>query len=110
MSKIYLPNEYLNKTCYQVNNGYIRVWETNNYNQDNNYYDIYINQDYQVKKGTSYFYNTIQTCDNINTYTSDFWYRLDIDRILIIFLILSIFILLFPYKIFSRFFGKWARL
>lgn len=102
---IYLPTEYLNKPCYIINNGYIRVYETTNNNQSNVVHDIYINQDYMVKKGTAnYSSNTV--CDKINTYTDSIYYRTDFDSILIILLIMSIFCFLIPLKIFIRLFRR----
>lgn len=109
MSKIYLPTQYLNKACYQVNDNYIRVWESVNLNNDNIYYDIFIKQDYQVRQGTGHIYNVIQ-CDSVNTYTNDNFYRLDFDRVLIIFILLAFILLYCPYRLFGKIFGKWFRL
>lgn len=105
MSKIYVPSEYLNKPCYVVNNDYIRVYETINNNQSNTVYDIYVNQDYMIKQGTSnYSSNTV--CDKINTYTDDWFYRVDLHDILGCILILCIFIILIPGQIFFQFFRR----
>lgn len=104
MAKIYLPTEYLNKPCYVINNGYIRVYNTTN-NSNNIVYDIYINQDYQVRRTTSGYSSSTQ-CDTMNQYTDDIYYRTDFDKILVIFLILCIFCFLLPLKIFVRFFRR----
>lgn len=102
---IYLPTEYLNKPCYVVNNGYIRVYDTINTDESNVVYDVYINQDYMVKIGTAnYSYRTV--CDTLNTYTDDVYYRTDLDSILIIFLIMCIFCFLIPIKVFTRLFRR----
>lgn len=85
--KIYLPTEYLNKPCYIVNNGYIRVYETIRTNNQNVVYDIYINQDYMVKEGTSYF-SSSTICDTVNVYTDDYFYRRDIVDILLFYVIM----------------------
>lgn len=106
---IYVPKEYLNKPCYIVNNDYIRVYNSINNNQQNVVYDIYVNQHYQVKQNTA-TYNTSTQCDTLNTYTSDFYYRNDLSDILIIFLIICLFIFYLPYKIVSRFMGRWLKL
>lgn len=106
MAKIYLPSEYLNKPCYQVNQNYIRVFETTYNNSSNIVYDIYINQDYQVKRNLSN-YNSNTICDNINVYTSEIYYRTDMPDILLMFFIFCIFIFLLPLKIFIRFFRRW---
>lgn len=105
MSKIYLPSEYINKQCKIVNNGYIRVYETTNNNQTNVVYDIYVNQDYMVKK-TNANYNSNTLCDTLNTYTDDWYYRVDLHNILICILILFIFITLIPFRIFIQFFKR----
>jgi len=105
MSKIYLPTAYLNKPCYVINANYIRVYNTINTNQTNVIYDIYINQDYMVKQGTA-SYSSTTVCDNLNTYTDDVYYRTDIDKILVIFIIFCIVCILLPLKIFSRLFKR----
>lgn len=108
MSKIYLPTEYLNKPCYTVNNGYIRVYESINNNYSNTVYDIYVNQDYMIREGTaSYSTNTI--CVNSNNFTDNVFYRTDFDKILVIFFILLIICFYFPYRIISRLFGRWLK-
>lgn len=104
MSKIYVPSEYLNKPCYQVNNNYIRVFETTN-RSDNTVYDIYVNQDYQVRRNTA-SYSSSTYCDNINTYTDEIYYRTDFDKILIIFIILCFICFGFPIKLFRRLFRR----
>lgn len=48
--------------------------------------------------------------DNYTNFTSDVFYRNDIDSILIIFLILFIIIIFVPYKIISRLFGRWFKI
>lgn len=106
---IYLPEAYLNKPCYIVNNGYIRVYDTIHTNYQNVVYDIYVNQNYQVKKSTASYNSSIQ-CDVLNTYTSDFYYRNDLADILIIFFIISIIIFYLPFKIVSRFCGRWLKI
>lgn len=105
MAKIYLPTQYLNKPCYQVNNGYIQVYNTINTNQTNVVYRIYINQDYQVQQTTG-SYSTTTICDSINTYTDNFYYRVDMPFILLMFTIFCIFCFLIPLRIFTRLFKK----
>lgn len=105
MSKIYVPTKYLNKPCYVINNGYIRVYETTNNNYSNTVHDIYINQDYMVKTSTASF-SSSTLCDHENEYTDNFYYRTDIDKVLIIFLILAIVVVMCPLKIVLRFFKR----
>lgn len=97
MTKIYVPTEYLNKPCYTINNGYIRVYDTINGNS-NRIYDIYINQDYMIKEATANYSSNTQ-CVNPNLITDDIFYRTDFDSILIIFFILCFFIIYIPFKI-----------
>lgn len=102
---IYVPTEYLNKPCYVINNGYIRVYDTINTNQSNIVYDIYINQDYMIKQGTANYYsNTV--CDRLNTYTDSVYYRVDFVNILIMLTIFCIFCFVLPLKIFVRLFRR----
>lgn len=102
MSKIYLPEQYVNMPCKVVNNGYIRVYSNDSLT---NYYDIYVNQDYMVKPGsTNYSQNVV--CDTTNEYTNEVYYRVDFDKILVILLILVIFVILVPFKIVLRLFRR----
>ena len=81
---IYVPSDYVNSPCFVINNGYIRAY-TNS--QLTRYVDIYVNQNYMVKTGESvYAYNGV--CDNTNTFTDNYIYRNDFDKILIIALIM----------------------
>lgn len=104
MSKIYLPTEYLEKPCYVINNGYIRVYNTIN-RQDNVVYDIYINQDYMIKQTTSN-YSDYTVCDKFNTYTDNIIYRVDFMNILVCIVILLFFSIFIPLKIIKRFFRR----
>lgn len=88
MAKIYLPSDYVDYSCKVINNGYIRVY-TNNSNTE--WTDIYINQDYQLKKGNTTYSQNI-ACDNINIYTDNIWYRVDIDKIIIVFFLITFII------------------
>lgn len=106
MSKIYVPTEYLDKPCYTINNGYIRVYDTINGNS-NKVYDIYLNQDYMVKEGTANYSSNTQ-CINPNLITDEIYYRTDFDRILIILLIMCVFCFLIPLKLFLRFFRRFS--
>lgn len=108
MSKIYLPTEYINMPCYQINNGYIRAFKTTNNNSYNVVYDIYVNQNYQVKQ-TSANFSSSTVCDSLNVYTDSVYYRNDFDKILVIFFILLIICFYFPYRIISRIFGRWLK-
>lgn len=104
MSKIYVPTEYLGKACYQVNNDYIRVWESTNSN-NNTYYDIYFKNDYMIRQGSS-SYSSYQSCDTLNTYTDEIYYRYDFDKILFLFLGLTIIFFYPGLKLFLRLFRR----
>lgn len=98
---IYVPTEFLNSNCFVINNGYIRAYTNNDLTE---YTDIFINQDYMLKTGTSESYTGL--CDYTSNFTDDFYYRVDIDKILIIVLIVSLFGLYLPYKIFMKLFHR----
>lgn len=98
MSKIYLPSDLVNANCKVINNGYIRVYDNNIYNS---WVDVYVNQDYMLKPGSSN-YGQQPVCDSYNTYTDDFYYRTDFSDICIIFFIFSFFAIFIPIKIVSK--------
>lgn len=102
MSKIYLPTEYVDMPCKIVYNGYIRVYSNQQLTQ---YYDIYINQDYMVKPGTTNYSQNV-VCDTSNDYTDEIYYRTDFDKILVILVIIAIFVILIPFKIILRLFRR----
>lgn len=103
MSKIYLPSEYINN-CNVVNNGYIRSYTNNSKTE---WVDIYVNQDYMLKPGYTTYSNNV-TCDTLNTYTDDFYYRTDFDKICLLFIIFVIFVCYLPFKIVSKLFVRGA--
>ena len=105
MTKIYLPTEYVNKSCKVVYDGYIRVYDNTNYNSWN---DVYYKYDYYVRQGSSNYSQTNVVCVNINVYTDDVFYRYDFSSILIMLFIMLIICLYFPYKVVSRILGKWG--
>lgn len=104
MATIYIPSDYINN-CNVVNSNYIRSYTNSNNTQ---WVDIYFTQDYMLKPGSTTYSQNIQ-CDSMNQYTTNIWYRYDIDKILTIFIILFVIILVIPYKVFSRFFGRWLK-
>lgn len=71
MATIYLPSDYINN-CNVVYNDYIRSY-TNN--QRTQWVDIFINQDYMEKSGSTTYSQTI-VCDTLNTYTTNEYYKL----------------------------------
>lgn len=105
MAKIYLPSEYVNSSCKVVYDDYIRVYSNNNYNA---WTDIFYKSDYYLKRGQSSYTNSV-ICDNVNTFTDNVFYRYDFDKSLMMFFIFAIVLIYFPFKIFSRAFGRWLR-
>lgn len=115
MTKIFLPIDVSNNQCaVMVSDGHIRVYDrVPNGTTINNvhYYDFYIRDDYIQTEGTANFNNyTTYNCINSSNFTTDYWYRLDIDKIVTVFLAVAIVGIYFPYKIFSRFLGRWLKL
>lgn len=106
---IYVP-DLNNYQCYYVyNEGVIRAYEkVPQYNQTNNYRDYYINSSYIYKDGVTQFgsYTTLPTCLPTSSLTDNVYYRLDLDKILVIFLIMCIFCFYIPLKIFMRLFRR----
>lgn len=107
MSKIYLPTEYVNKSCKVVNNDYIRVFDNNSYTS---WTDVYFKNGYYLKAGYSQYGQNNVACDSLNTFTDNIFYRYDTSDSLIIFFIISLVCFYFPFKIFSRAFGRWFKI
>lgn len=111
----YLPEEFINQNYrYSITDDYITIRTNNNCytNYNNTYcdcYNIYPKMDYMKTDAYSCNYNSSTNISYTN-YSSDFWYRQDLSNILIIFTILFIFIILFPYKIVARMFGRWLKI
>lgn len=109
MSKVYLPN-ISNENCIVIlDKDTIRVYDSLPVSDSYvNYTDYYINSHYLEKTGRE-FINIVPSCENINNFTDDYYYRNDLADILLIFLILAIFIVILPFKIISRAFGRWLK-
>lgn len=107
---IYVPD--LNYKCYVVQSeGVIRAYEqVPSIDNTVNYRDYFINSDYIYKDGYQQFgyYTTVPQCLPNDILTNDFYYRVDFDKILVIFLIVSIFIVFIPLKVCSKFFRRFA--
>lgn len=110
--KIYVPNT--NAQCYVIkDSNTIRAYESKpTLNTSVNYTDYFINTHYLSQNGTQQFsqYTILPTCIDNSLITDDFYYRLDLDSILIIFIIILIFCFYFPYKIITRLFGRWFKI
>ena len=116
MDNIYLPiNSVDDFACYSVlDKDTIRAYKTQpQLDISSEYVDFYINSHYLQKTGTQSWgqWNTsLPICVSKSTFSNDVYYRTDFDSILIIFLILFIFIIVLPYKIMSRAFGRWLKI
>lgn len=116
MNNIFLPvydvNDY---ACYSVlDKDTIRAYKTQpQLDSSSEYVDFYINSHYLQRTGTQswgQWNSSLPTCVSKSSFTTDVYYRTDFDSILIIFLILFIFIIVLPYKIMSRAFGRWLKI
>lgn len=109
---IYLPFDDV--ACYVIrDSNTIRVYDSRPaHNSTVGYTDVYINSHYLQQVGQQTFsqYGTLPTCLDNSKLTSDYWYRLDMPDILLMFIIIFIFTIYIPYKFISRIFGKWGRL
>lgn len=108
MSKIYVPN--LEGACYVIqDNNAIRVYSSIPTNDsDVAYSDYLFNSHYIERTGTQRFgqYSTLPTCEDINKFTDNFYYRNDIADILISFTIIAFFGFYIPISIIMKLFKK----
>lgn len=110
--KTFLPSEYINANYKYTSNGEnIRIYTDNNcYSQySSNYCDcfyIYPQLDYLVSEVTSCNVTNITNTIDYSTFTDNYYYRVDFPNILVMFLIMCIFIIYIPLKIFSKIFRK----
>lgn len=108
---IYVPDTK-NYDCYVVQSeGVLRGYsEVPRNNTTISYRDFYINSNYIYKDGTTNFgsYSNLPICLSNDVITTNVFYRNDLDSILTVFLIMSIFCFLIPLKIFSRLFKRGA--
>ena len=115
MGKIYLPNAITSNNCAtMVSSGTLRVYSTRpNGTTINNvtYTDYYIRDNYIQQQGSTNFspYTNI-TCLDSDNFTDEIWYRQDIADILIVTSFFIILLMVLPFRIFSRFFGRWLKL
>lgn len=102
---IYVP-DLTNYKCYVVrSDSTIRAYkEIPKNNSDIEYRDYYFTANYMYQDGIQSFgsYSTLPVCLDKSNLTSDYYYRNDFDKILIIFAIFAIFCFYFPFKLFRR--------
>lgn len=108
--KIYVPEDTIYNKCYVVQGeGVIRGYDrTPSYNTNYNYRDYYINSSYIYRDNSGSWgsYATLPVCLSSSDITNDIYYRLDMPNILLMFLIINIFGIYLPIKIFSKIFKK----
>lgn len=108
--KIYVPEDTTYNKCYVVQSeGVIRGYDRQpSYNTNYNYRDYYINSSYIYRDNTGTWnqYSTLPVCLSSSDITNDIYYRLDMPNILLMFLIINIFGIFLPIKIFSKLFRK----
>ena len=116
MNNIYLPIDNFNDfACYSIyDKDTIRAYYTQpQIDSSSDYVDFYINSHYLQKTGIQswgQWNSSLPTCLSKSSFTNDVYYRNDFDSILIIFLIFFIFVIVLPYKIMSRAFGRWLKI
>lgn len=113
----YLPSSYINANyTYSISNNYYIVRTNQNCTQQyqNTYcdcYNVYFNNDYIVS--SPYSCNTNTNSNTLIPYTnfsSDFYYRLDFDKICLIFFVIIVLCYFIAFKPISRIFGRWLKL
>lgn len=111
---VYVPSDTTYNACVVVQSSdTIRVYEEQpTTNRTIRYRDYYINSSYIYKDNTQTFsqYTTLPSCLASTEISHDVFYRNDIDKILVTFIILLIICFYFPYKIITRMMGRWFRL
>lgn len=107
--KVYVPEDNTFNKCYIIQSeGVIRAYNViPSFNTNYSYRDYYAKADYTYKEGSGTWsnYTTLPTCLGSDVITNSYWYRLDITSVLINVLIISIFGLYFPFRIFRALFG-----
>lgn len=105
MSKVFIPSEIdINDiTCVNVSS------------TDYVYFTLSNGSNYVLKYNNTisdYTLNQISSldvaCENVEL-TNEVYYRKDLDSILIIFFITVLIVFFFPFKIFTRLFGRWFK-
>lgn len=111
---IYVPSDSTFKLCPHVNSSSsIRVYDRQpQIGSYANYRDYYFYSSYLYNQGQQTWgnYSTLPNCIQDSQITHNVFYRNDIDKILIIFLIILIICFYFPYKIIARALGRWFKL
>ena len=103
---LYVPIDSFNNVCVEkLNTDIIRVYDSVNINQENNYTDYNSTNHYASYK-SSIILTSNPNCVSSEHLTNDIYYRNDLSHILVIFFIMSIFIFYIPFKLIMRFYRK----
>ena len=97
-----------------VSSGTLRVYTSRpNGTTINNvsYTDYFLRDNYISQQGvTNFSPYTSYNCIDSNAFTTEIWYRQDIADILIVTSFFIVLFMILPFKIFSRFFGRWLKI
>lgn len=114
--KTYLPKEFINSNYhYKINNDYYTIITNENCHIQYsttycNCFNLYPKLDYITSEVSSCSLSSSNNYVSYESFTDDVWYRIDIDKSLIIFCVLFLFVICLPYKIMSRIFGRWLKI
>ncbi len=107
--KIYVP-DLENYKCFVVrNDSTIRAYKVvPKNNSEVEYRDYYFTSNYLYQDGTQSFsnYSTLPVCLDNSVLTTDYYYRNDFPSILLSFLIIALFGIYLPFKVFFRLFRR----
>lgn len=106
---IYVPYFEDGNCVVVVSSDVIRVYQVApTHNSTISYRDYYIKSNYIYNDGVATFssYSTLPVCRSADTVTTEYFYRNDLDSIMIIFIIMVIFIIIVPLKIVTRLFRR----
>lgn len=103
----YLPTEQINEEYfYSINNDTITIFKNCN-NSECQCNDVYSNINYLTSQN---YTCTLQNHNFIDysSFTDNLYYRLDFDKIMIIFYLMAFFIIYCPIVIITRFFRRFS--
>lgn len=111
MARIYIPSYSSNNCVVIQSNDIVRVYQTRPVAGSTvNYIDYYIHSDYYSNTGSATFsnYSVIPTCQQ--DITTDFYYRVDFDKIIVIFMAILVLCYFMAFKPIVRLMGRWLKL
>lgn len=89
-----------------LNSGYIRVYDRiPSANSTIRYTDYFVDKDYITRSGDQFFsnYSYSVNCQSHDNFTTDVYYRIDFDSVLITYVILCMFCFVLPLRLFFMF-------